>query len=419
MLLIESNPAYSVYKIDDATYIFYNTIRHIGCRLTNLEILILDMYYKYQDQDYIISKFPDRQKEILMKALDKIDVLGLLTVDKLEIIENYKEIRPHSFYLHLTYNCNLRCTYCYNRFIRRNNHTNLSISNWIKILDKILPTARSFVLTGGECFLHQDIYDIAKYIKDYDPKIRLSCITNGMHDFKQQAIQDVVKLLNSISFSCDSISREGERKGFNARLFRDNIEYLRKNYSNLAITVSSTYTKHNYADLLEIESFCKDNLCWFTRNIIIPETTEDIDLMPTLDELYKKIISKLSNDETKQLGSPRIRCGAGKEIWSIDPVGNVYPCQSLHYENMRMGNLLYDNISDIKYYASDEQCLPSVEDLTVCSKCDVKYICGGGCLASAYHINGDKPGRNHLTCALNHANSVAILKSLNNRLTDV
>lgn len=160
--------------------------------------------------------------------------------------------------------------------IERNNHATLSTNSWIKILDKILPTARSFVLTGGECFLRQDIYDIAKYIKDYDSTIRLSCITNGMHDFKQQSIQDVVKLLNSVSFSCDSISREGERKGFNARLFRENIEYIRKNYPNLAITVSSTYTKHNYADLLEIESFCKDNLCWFTRNIVIPETTEDI-----------------------------------------------------------------------------------------------------------------------------------------------
>ena len=40
----------------------------------------------------------------------------------------------------------------------------------------------------------------------------------------------------------------------------------------------------------------------------------------------------------------QIRCGAAKTVCSIDAIGNVYPCQTLHYEGFFMGNLLVPEI---------------------------------------------------------------------------
>lgn len=48
--------------------------------------------------------------------------------------------------------------------------------------------------------------------------------------------------IDNITFSCDSIEKEGERKGFNPELFRKNIEYLKNNKPNLKIGISATNT---------------------------------------------------------------------------------------------------------------------------------------------------------------------------------
>ena len=54
-LLIETNPSFVVLKLDDNSFIFYNSIRHIGCRLNAVEIRLLNLMYKFNDVDYILS----------------------------------------------------------------------------------------------------------------------------------------------------------------------------------------------------------------------------------------------------------------------------------------------------------------------------------------------------------------------------
>lgn len=81
-----------------------------------------------------------------------------------------------------------------------------------------------------------------------------------------------------------------------------------------------------------------------------------------------------------------------------------------------MGNMLSDSIKDIPYFGKEGYILKTVNEFHTCSKCKVKYICGGGCPATAYKFYGEKIGPNHLTCRLNYINSINKLKSLNNRL---
>lgn len=417
MFLLETCPCYSIYE-NGKDYIFYNSIRHLGCRLSKLEMLILDLKYKYKNNNFIENKFSSDYRHIINKCLNRIDELDLLNTEKLIFKENLLDIKPITFYIHLTYNCNLKCSYCYNQNIRRKNKKFLNFSDWKIILDKIIPSANSIIFTGGECFLHHEMKEIVQYIKNQKNSIRLSCISNGMNDYSRPENKEILNILNSINLSCDSIDIEGERIGFNPILFKENIEYIRNNHPNTKVTIAATCTRKNINQLSKIENFCKLTNCQFSKNVVIPETIEDIDLMPNPDDLLEKVIKKRFQESKSKLFPPRVRCGAGKEVWSIDPLGNVYPCQSLHFDNMYMGNLLRDELTDIRFYQTMERCLPSVDDIPECSICNVKYICGGGCLASSYHMNGYKPGRNHLTCQLNHANSILHLKSLNNRISN-
>ena len=178
-LLIESCPSFIVLPIDDEHSVFYNSIVHIACKLTKIELLILDLYYKYQDREYILEQFPEDKKGLILKSLEFVDKNELLCTKEKECFIN-DCVYPSTYYLHLTYQCQLRCTYCYNQKIRKEQkYKSLSKDEWIEILDKILPYANHIILTGGECFLNPNIANIVEYIKDVNPAIAISCISNG------------------------------------------------------------------------------------------------------------------------------------------------------------------------------------------------------------------------------------------------
>jgi radical SAM protein with 4Fe4S-binding SPASM domain len=417
-LLIETCPSFLVLRIDDDHCVFYNSITHIACKLTKIELLILDLYYKYCDKGYIIEQFPEDKKDLILKSLEFIDRNELLCTKEKDCFVN-DCVYPSTYYLHLTYQCQLRCTYCYNREVRKEQlHKCLSKEKWSIILDKILPHANHIVLTGGECFLNHNIADIVEYIKGVNPDISISCISNGMHDYTSEMINRVFHCIDSITLSCDSISSVGNRIGFDPDLYKRNIRYIRTNYPKIKVSVAATITKNSIASNREIMNFCYANGCDLNNTVVIPSSFDEIDLMPGLSEILEMGANAHETYQVKHLKQKRIRCSAAKEVCSIDPVGNVYPCQSLHYKEFLLGNIIEQDLDDLKYIHKPEFCLPTVNELRVCATCKVKYMCGGGCIATGYKLYNGKLQRNHLTCALNYENATEKLKSLNNRIDE-
>lgn len=409
--LIESNPAFLLLRISENEYVFYNSLQHIGARLTKVEVQILDMIYTYQDKDYILLKFPDIHKETIKRSMETVENLNLLCLDEIAEQNKTELVYPSEFYIHLTYRCNLRCSYCYNKTIRESFRQGLSLDEWQRIIDKIVPFAKRIVLTGGELFLFEGIACILEYIKNKNSAIQLSAISNGMHNFEKLSKKGVFDHLSEISMSCDSLNNEGERKGFNPKLFRDNVLWLRQNHPEIRLTIASVCTYNNSEEITKTVNFCKDLGIVFDKTILLPSSSAEIDLMPSISDLINDREPK--NDEIEKLKKARFRCSAGKGICSIDPCGNVFPCQSLHYEELKLGNLMDSSLESI---FNGRFKMKGVNEIPVCSRCNVKYICGGGCLASGYSLYGQRLDRNHLTCRLNRESSIAILKSLNNRM---
>lgn len=411
--LVESNPAFLIIKTNDDQFVFYNSLQHRASRLNYLEMMILDMYYTYQSKNYILSLFDNDKKKMMSEALTAIDNHKLLLCEDLHDTDSKKPVFPSSYYLHLTYQCNLKCTYCYNKNIRKGNKSVLALSEWKIIIDKIAPYARIITLTGGEFFLYPDLIGLLEYINQKCPTVVISAISNGMHDFEKKNLAKAFEYISSISFSCDSISNEGERKGFDPVLYQKNILWVKKNFPNIKVTVASTVTSSNSQDIKETSSFCQNNQCEFSKAILIPENATEVDMMPSIEEQINLSQTNTSGKTINRLKPAAFRCGAGKSVCSIDPSGNIYPCQSLHYSELCMGNILHDRIEDLSYFGKEGYILKTVNDFAMCSKCKVKYICGGGCPATAYKFYGNKIGPNHLTCRINYVNSIDKLKLLN------
>ena len=414
--LLSSNPAFLIIPIDNNEFVFYNSLQHRASRLNYLEMLILDMYYTFQDKEYILSHFKENRRLVISDALEKIDGHKLLKCENIHDTDSSEPVFPSSYYLHLTYKCNLGCTYCYNKTIRKHNQHSLTLNEWMIIIDKISPYVETITLTGGEFFLYSDLLQLLKYIKQRCPNALISAISNGMHDFENSHLSEAFKYISSISFSCDSISREGERKGFNPEQYRKNLLWIKDAYPHINVSVASTITKSNFSDINEIMSFCEEHKFNLSRTVMNPENATEISLMPSIEDQTKLSDINIPANTITQLKSPVFRCGAGKSVCSIDPSGNIYPCQSLHYDEFLMGNLIKDSIEDLKYFGKKGFILKTVNEFAMCSKCKVKYICGGGCPATAYRLYGNKINPNHLTCGMNYTNCIKQLKALNNRL---
>lgn len=54
MMLLD-NPHFLIIK-DNEHFIFYNTIRHYACRISELDLVLFDLFYKYKDLSIILSQ---------------------------------------------------------------------------------------------------------------------------------------------------------------------------------------------------------------------------------------------------------------------------------------------------------------------------------------------------------------------------
>ena len=269
-------------------YVFYNSAKHIAGRLNKLELLLLDLLYQYDDIDYICGKFPSNKYEVIKCALNFIQQNALLSHEELEVPIRTPMI-PSAYYFHLTYKCNLKCTYCYNKEVRGTLKKELSIEEWYKIIDKISPFAKAITLTGGEFLLFQHSLELVKYIKYKIPNVQLSCISNGMHDIKNPILLEVLKYIDEITFSCDSINEAGERVGFVPEKFKQNIITIRQLYPKLGVSISATHTYRNTDDLDSISEFCREQKCHLRKVTLIPGHIEEIELMPDMDSIIKNM----------------------------------------------------------------------------------------------------------------------------------
>jgi radical SAM protein with 4Fe4S-binding SPASM domain len=180
-----------------------------------------------------------------------------------EVNSNYPAVAqyPDNVMIEVTNACNLQCTMCYHKHMKRKIGF-MSADLYKRIIDEIKEIGIKNVglYTVGEAFLHPKIFEFIKYAKAVG--IEYVYITTNGIPLNEENIKKIVDSgLDSIKFSIDASSKETYervRVGASWEKLIKNIKMLReirdKSNSKLRIFASFVVTEGNYKDLLDYKS---------------------------------------------------------------------------------------------------------------------------------------------------------------------
>lgn len=299
----------------------------------------------------------------------------------------------------LTYQCQLRCTFCYASAPGRGRTFARMTTEQVKtIIDKIVDQAHAPTLsfTGGEPTTHRDLPDLIAYARSRG--LRVNLITNGIRSAKATFVERLAEAgLHSAQVSLeagDAATHDGivQRSGaFNRTL--SGIRNLKAagihTHTNTTINRDNVETLPRLIDLLAEmgQEYLSMNMVIRTGDAV---GKKDIDYRTIGDILhrlkahaeergmrfvwYSPVPYCLFNTIANGLSGQS--CSAADGLLSIAPDGQVLPCSSFE---QGLGNLLHDDFDKIwnspaARYWREKKFLPPG-----CKGCELAYLCHGAC----------------------------------------
>lgn len=307
------------------------------------------------------------------------------------------------FIFELIQECNQNCIFCYNVWKHHEYPGGiLSLDGWKQIVLKLKNETKLNLISisGGEPLLYPDVLELIDFIKN--EKIKINFLTNGsLIDEKtaERLTKNKISLFE-IPLVSHNKSTHHRLKGTND--FNKVVEGIAniKNFNGRIIT-TFVATKYNINDLEETVEFAIAlGSMGLMFNRINPGCKEQIELMPTLDQLNNAL--EFLNDFSKEYQYP-VSCsipiqpclndieknyqnlsfgycpsGDERSYYTIDSVGNVRIC---NHTPAILGNILKDSFSEITnndFVDYFRQVMPND-----CISCVYSQKCRGGCKAAA------------------------------------
>lgn len=344
---------------------------------------------------------------------------------------------PKILYLHLTSKCNLKCPYCYNQEHRhqmiqtgkkqaaelpiiqgqgRQLSTEGHTAQFLRIIDEAAEMGfREVKLTGGEALLNKDALLIAAHAKSRGLAVNL--LTNGAL-VKDDMIDKIGKFVDAISISLDSDKAEEHDavrgKGTHQKVI-ELVEKLKQTpvrlHLNAVVTPVNLESVGNFLDYAYNQLGADEaTVASFMSMVEDPEQRWGAAKYGLNEKQYHRVYQQQRDFiDIRDLGKKRPQkrsalwrrhCGVGNGIVSIDPNGDVYPCQTLHRPEFLCGNAFQ---SGLKQVLDNSEVLKMtkravVDVLPECKTCPVRYVCASGCRFEAYTREGDFLARNRAMC---------------------
>ena len=278
-----------------------------------------------------------------------------------------------------------------------------------KIADKIIEAKTlKITLTGGECLLLKDLWDIIKKLKDAG--ITVAILTNGI-SIPKEALQKIKKYELFVGISLDGPTEDINSLTRGLFAFEKTINTLTNLLENfIPTTVMVTVTRHNFSELEKLtELLSKMGVLAITLQDLRPFATKEeydkLRLTAVQERNLKDILNRLITNfpkiffstselmifDKQNVNGKMMQCPAGDNFAYIDFYGDLFPCTSL--PTFKLGNLLGNyNISELWQNSvsikilRDIKKLP-IENLPECKSCQNKCICDGGCRGDALFYN--------------------------------
>lgn len=388
--------------------------------ILSLQAGVYETLLQYQNEAPIAEKN--------RKIIDIFEKNGLL--QSIEISSSQTALETAYLSFAPIYGCNFRCKYCFGEFGNKYQSTVRSFEqhSLYNMLDfffkKAFPNARQYRLdfvSGGEPLLgFQIIRDAILYIEEYQQishkKVSVWLCTNG-----SLLTDKIVSFFNehniSIGISIDGRKEKNDKVrvdadglGTHDRIYQG-ISLVRsrtnKRMKNLWGLCTATNENCNFVDIMQHMR----ELGFLNIQIRLIRSREAYDL-DTIKKEYSKLsvflLEQFSNGELSYLKMilndndqygkvlKRIllnhflvrRCYAGMNKIAICPDGSVYPCDSfVGIKEYCMGNIHNARLELNRYQNI------TIDDISQCRNCLLKYLCGGDCYYNSYMKNGkpDKP----------------------------
>jgi len=367
-------------------------------------------------ESYIRKKF-DYEKEDVKSFLESLIASGFANFGEPPKFTKTRTSLPKSLIVHLTQACNLRCKHCYF-------YSGVPLEDELSD-DEFLNLAREFKdleikslsITGGEPFLRKEL--LFKFIKEAKRQEveRITMSTNGTLITKEDALflseYDV-----SVGVSLDGPTEEINDYIRGKGVFKKAVRAIKTLVTaGVQTTIGVTLMKPNITKIKEMMYLAKELDTGVYLNTVRIEGRarqykEELSVSPKEEINALKEAWRLSRElgvrttveqlwlSLKEL-KPKELCGAGRLSLCVASNGDVYPCDALYgVEALKAGNLrerplreIWEKSSVLKKFHN-----LSLDKIDGCKDCELKYICGGGCLADNYLFTGSFLKASPLQC---------------------
>ena len=286
----------------------------------------------------------------------------------------------NKLYLHITFDCPLRCDHCYahggeNRMREMPAKAALAI-----VSEAQRALFRSVVVTGGEPLVHSEINGLLLGLKQIGLKgMRLILRTSLGFPIDDQRLRAVCEAFPEIVVSLDGDEKSHDRRRGEGR-YRQTVENLERIKAmgfieRVGVCATLSKTERNGWEGDAVDALCK-------RLGIVNVRFRSV-LPLGRAEGIKSDESFLCMDEsaTKRQFRPRFFCGLGQNLY-VEPDGGAYPCYAWCGCDKHLGNVLEDSLEGVLESAAfRELSHHDVDTNEKCRVCEVRYLCGGMCKA--------------------------------------
>ncbi|MCU0666218.1 MAG: radical SAM protein [Candidatus Omnitrophica bacterium] len=262
-----------------------------------------------------------------------------------------KKSIPLTVHINVTNTCNLKCSYCYGTYDKRDTK-DFTTEQLLALIDELKSLGTKIINLGaGEPLMRKDIEQVIDYIR----KNGIECHMNTNGHLVPQRLS-AVKKLNTLCISLDGDEQSHDLyKGKGSyRKVIEAIDLAKKN--NINVHTSTMISKYNVHAIEHILDLAKEKK--FFVQFLLPFFQSNQDFLASRED-YKNALRKIIdykkkgypvffskqahqytldwpdyNKKSIEAGAIKdfgrhIKCHAGKNMCIIDSDGKVYPCSQM------------------------------------------------------------------------------------------
>lgn len=395
----------SYISLDDKSGLIFNALSDTFI-FTTIENLLSLRNGDIEIIDVKLMEAMIAQKMIVQSKTNEVKELK----NKIELIDN-DDSRFHLM-VNPTLDCNFKCWYCYEKHVNGSCMSEYTCNNVLKLVNQIISNNENlkyFNLSffGGEPILRFDevarklIPEISTMCSSYNIKFKVHFTTNGalLRD-------DIISFLQNYATSFQ-ITLDGGKNDHNKTRFWkgglssfdiiwENIVKLASNKLEVLLRVNYTHTNINNANEIvdKLKSLPEDIKNYITVDYHRVWQDGPHSLCDDTYEKAKRIRYILKQDGIKTINNRILNginnsCyGDKKNLLLINYNGDVYCCTARDFNTSNRLGFLSNNGKVIWESYKYENRMNSKFVKTVCHRCRIAPLCGGGCRTQAIeHFN--------------------------------